>query len=76
MPLTRSGLDAEHDNISGLRVREDGVSNKGICVEEATHGREQNSNGQSLVPSSDTGHLARVHGSVARFKSHLDIPRA
>jgi hypothetical protein len=46
MPVTRSGLDPEHDNISGLRVREDGVPNKGICVEKAAHGREQNSNGQ------------------------------
>jgi len=65
--MPRGGLNAEGHNISGLRVREDGVADERVCVEETADERQQSSDEQSLVPCSDPCHLHGIQGIVARL---------
>jgi hypothetical protein len=65
--MARGGLNAQQHNISGLRVREDGVADERVCVEETADERQQSSDEQSLVPCSYPCHLHRIQGSVARL---------
>jgi len=65
--MPRGGLNAEQHNISGLRVREDGVADERVCVEETADQRQQSSDEQSLVPCSDPCHLHGIQGIVARL---------
>jgi hypothetical protein len=65
--MPRGGLNAEQHNISGLRVREDGVADERVCVEETADERQQSSDEQSLVPCSDPCHLHGIQGIVARL---------
>jgi len=41
--MPRGGLNAEQHNISGLRVREDGVADERVCVEETADECQQSS---------------------------------